>query len=75
MSEYNPYREPVQRSVSGPVRTAVQLVPAAVFVEVADAFFYDFDDRQYAALLGLLLLVFSWAQNFIEQKKGAYFLR
>lgn len=71
-----PYRDsPVQRSVSGPVRTAVQMVPSAILTEFIDAWLFDMTERQYVALSGLLLLVVSWAQNYFEQKKGIFFLR
>ena len=66
---------PYSRAVAGPVRTAVQLLPSAVFTEVIDAFLYDLSERQYAALAALLLLLFSWGQNFVEQRKGVSFLR
>lgn len=72
---HDPYREPVSRSIAGPVRTAVQLVPSAVLTEFIDAFLIDLSERQYLALSGLLLLVFSWGQNLYEQKTGVSFLR
>lgn len=63
------------REVAGPVRTAVQLLPSAVITEIIDVFIYDLDERQYAALGAALLLVISWGQNFVETKKGQFFLR
>ncbi len=71
----SPYREEVNRSIAGPVRTAVQFVPSAVLTECIDAFLYDLSDRQYGALSGLLLILFSWGQNYLEERKGAAFLR
>lgn len=65
---------PYGRSVAGPVRTAVQFVPAYVITEFIDAFFYDFNEKQYAALAGVLLVGFSWAQNFVESRKGISFM-
>lgn len=75
-SNYQPQNDgaPYGRAVAGPVRTAVQLVPSAVITEVVDVFIYDFDERQYAAFAALLLLGFSWIQNFIESRKGVSFL-
>lgn len=62
-------------SVANPTRTAVQLVPAAVITEFVDAFIYDMNEKQYAALMGLLLLVFSVLQNVFEEYKGRAFLK
>lgn len=65
----------ISTTVSGPTRTAVQYVPAFVFTEAVDAFIVNLDEKQYAALAGLLLLVFSWSQNLYENVKGKGFLR
>lgn len=65
----------VSRAVAGPVRTAVQLVPSAIITEFVDAFFFNFDERQYTAFAGMLLLLFSWGQNLYESKSGKSFLR
>lgn len=59
-----------RQSIVRPVRTAVQLAPAAVITEFADAFIYDMNDKQYAALAGVLLLVFSYSQNLYEELKN-----
>lgn len=56
--------------VTNPTRTAAQLIPAAVVTEFVDAFCYDMDDKQYAALLGLLLLVFSVLHNGYDVLKA-----
>lgn len=61
--------------VVNPTRTAVQLIPAAVLTEGVDSFLYDLSEKQYAALLGLLLLATSWIQNYMEYRKGKAFLK
>ena len=65
----------VTRAIAGPVRTATQLVPAFVITEFIDAFAYDFDEKQYAAMAALLLLGTSFVQNIIEQVRGRGFLK
>lgn len=62
-------------SVANPVRTAVQVVPAAALTEFVDAFIFDMSEKQYMALAGVLLLVFSWGQNVIEEVRGKAFLK
>lgn len=57
-------------SVANPARTAIQAAPAAVLTEFVDAFIVDLSEKQYLALAGLLLLLFSWGQNVIEEVKG-----
>lgn len=61
--------------IAGPVRTAVQMAPAAVITEFIDVFFYDFDERQYAVVGALLTLVLSFTQNLVEELKGRAFLK
>lgn len=61
--------------VSNPLRTGVQIGSAGLIVEFIDAFLYNMDDRQYAALIAVLGLVFSIIQNLYEQRKGVYFLK
>lgn len=56
-------------------RTAIQFVPAGVVVEIVDSTFWDMDDRQYAAILAGLTIVFSWVQTAIENKTGYALLR
>ncbi len=65
----------MRTSTANPIRTAIQLAPAAVITEFSDAFIHDFNDRQYAALLGLLTLVISFVQNKIEERKGKALLK
>lgn len=65
----------VSNAVANPVRTATQGVPAFVITEAVDAFLIDLSDKQYAALAGLLLLVFSWLQALVELKMGRAFLK
>lgn len=64
-------RSPV---VANPIRTATQLVPAAVITELIDAFITNLNEQQYAALLAGLLLVTSVIQNLLEQRSGIKFL-
>lgn len=65
----------ISQAVARPVRTATQLVPAIVIVDVVDVFVFDFDDRQYAAAAAFLTMVFGWATVLIEDWKGKAFLR
>lgn len=58
------------KAIANPTRTAVQLVPAGVITEFIDAWVYNMSDKQYAAMLGLLLLVFSYGQSLYENLKG-----
>ncbi len=61
--------------VARPVRTAAQGGLAWVVTENVDAFLYDMSDRQYGALLGLLIILFGWAQVLVENNLGKAFLR
>ena len=61
-------------SIANPIRTATQLVPGVVITEFIDAFIHDLSEKQYAALIGILLLATSYAQNLWEQRKGIKFL-
>lgn len=65
----------IKPNVANPIRTAGQLVPAAVVTELLDVFVVDFDDRGYAAVLGGLTLLFSYVQNTIETLKGRALLK
>lgn len=65
----------VTAAAARPARTAIQGVPAFVITEGVDAFLYDMSDKQYAALAGLLLLLFSWGQALTENRLGRGFLR
>lgn len=65
----------VAPQIARPVRTGVQLVGAGVVVEFIDAFFADLSDKQYAALLGLLTVVFGFIQVLVEDRLGKGFLR
>lgn len=56
----------ISTTISNPLRTAAQGTPAVLITEFIDAFIKDLDERQYAALAGILLLVFSVAQNAWE---------
>jgi hypothetical protein len=62
-------------SVTRPVRTAGQASVAWLVTEGIDSFFYDFDDRQYGVVLGLLTVAFSWVQVLIENKTDTGLLR
>ena len=65
----------LSRAAANPLRTATQLVPAAVLTELVDAFWINFDERQYAAVLAAGLLATSFIQNAYEQFKGKAFLK
>jgi len=64
---------PVKRANAA--RTAIQAGPAWVVVENIDAFVYDLSDRQFGALVALLLIVFSYVQVVIENYAGRALLR
>lgn len=65
----------VSEALARPARTAIQAAPAAAITEFVDAFFYDMADKQYAALLVMLTLLFGWLQAAYEnaQGKGLWF--
>lgn len=65
----------VTEALARPVRTGGQMVPSGVITEVIDVFIYDLNEKQYAALFGLLVLLFGWLQVLIENWKGVAFLR
>lgn len=66
----------VSEAVARPVRTAAQAAPAWVFTEAIDAFIFDMSDRQYGVMIALFTVLFSWIQNFTENKReSGYFLR
>lgn len=65
----------VATSVTRPVRTAGQASVAWLVTEGVDSFFYDFDDRQYGVVLGLLTVVFSWLQVVAENYTNTGVLR
>lgn len=65
----------VNEAVARPVRTAVQMAPAAVVTELLDIFVIDFDERGYMAVFAALTLVFSFIQTTFENSKGIGFLR
>lgn len=60
----------VSEAIARPARTAIQAAPAAAITEFVDAFFYDMADKQYAALLVMLTLMFGWAQALYENNRG-----
>lgn len=60
----------VSEAIARPARTAIQVVPSAAITEFWDAFVYDMNDRQYAALVVLLTLIFGYAQAAYENHKG-----
>lgn len=65
----------VSEVVARPVRSAVQMAPAAVITEFIDAFWFDMADKQYTALFALLTLLFAWGQTAYENYRGVGFLR
>lgn len=60
----------VSEAIARPARTAIQAAPSAIITEFIDSFFYDMADKQYAALLMLLTLLFAWIQAAYENAKG-----
>lgn len=62
-------------AVARPLRTAIQASPAWVITECIDAFIYDMSDRQFGALMGLLLVLVSWTQVLVENKAGVGLFR
>ena len=62
-------------SVTRPVRTGAQVSVAWLVTEGIDSFFFNFDDRQYGVVLGLLTVVFSWVQVVAENYFGKGLLR
>lgn len=65
----------VSQAIARPARTGAQMVPAEIITELIDAFFYNFTDKQYAAVFGALTLVIGWIQVLVENKSGKAFLR
>ena len=61
--------------VARPVRTAVQMTPAALITEAIDVFIVDMDERGYTVVFGLLTLVIGYIQVAVENYKGKAFLR
>lgn len=65
----------VTESVARPVRTAVQMTPAGIIVELVDSTFWDMNERQYASIFAGLTLVLGFIQAFVENRTGKAFLR
>lgn len=65
----------VNEAVARPVRTAVQMAPAAVVTELLDIFVYDFDERGYMAVFAAITLLFGFIQTTFENSKGVGFMR
>lgn len=65
----------VSEALARPTRTLVQAAPAGALTEFTDVFIYDMNDRQYAALVVVLTLLFGWGQVLVENAKGVGFLR
>lgn len=54
-------------------RTGIQGGAAAILLEAGEAFsMFDLDERQYAVALVLLTALLSFAQNLLEQRRGAH---
>lgn len=60
----------VSQAVARPVRTGIQMAPAAVVTELVDVFIYDMDERGYAAVFAGLTLLFGWIQSGLENAQG-----
>lgn len=65
----------VSEIVARPVRTAVQMTPAALITEAIDVFIVDLDERGYTVIFGLLTLVIGYIQVAIENYSGKALLR
>ena len=65
----------VPLSVANATRTAVQAGPAWVVTEFTDAWIYDMNDRQFGALVALLLLIFAFIQPLVENYFGRALMR
>jgi len=59
----------VSEAIARPVRTGIQMAPAAVVTELLDVFVIDFDERGYAAVFAGLTLLFAGIQNAMENAK------
>jgi hypothetical protein len=60
----------VSEAVARPLRTAIQMTPAAVVTELIDVFVHDLDERGYTAIFGALTLLFAAIQNWRENATG-----
>lgn len=58
------------KAVALPTRTAIQSGAAFVIVEGVDAFLFDMTERQYGALVALLVLGICIGQNLTERFTG-----
>lgn len=65
----------VNSAVARTARTAIQGGPAWAIVEGIDAFFYDFNDRQFGIAVILLTMLISFIQNTVENGLGKGLLR
>lgn len=65
----------VNSAVARTVRTGIQGGPAWALVEGIDAFFYDFNDRQFGIAVVLLTMLLAFVQNSIENGIGKALLR
>jgi hypothetical protein len=60
----------VSNQTARAARTGIQAGPAWVLTEFIDAFLYDLSDRQFGALVALLLIVLSYVQVILENHAG-----
>lgn len=65
----------VSWAVAGPTRTLIQAGPSYAIVEGIDAFLYNMNDRQYAALVVLLTMLLGFVQASVENGIGKAILR
>jgi hypothetical protein len=65
----------VSDSVARPVRTVVQMTPAAIICEIVDTTFWNMDERQYTAIFAGLTLLIGFLQVHFENSTGKAFLR
>lgn len=65
----------VSEVVARPIRTAAQATPSWILTEFVDAWIFDMSERQFAATVLLLTMLFSYGQAAVENAAGRGFLR
>lgn len=68
-------RARVSEAVARPVRSAAQMVPAAVVTDLVDSFVNELSTKQYSALFAGLTLLFGFLQVLYENHSGNALLR
>jgi hypothetical protein len=65
----------VSEVVARPIRTAAQATPSWILTEFVDAWLFDMSERQFAATVLLLTMLFAYGQAAVENAAGRGFLR